>query len=129
MLECIEKGDEHLSCYIGVARNILSAYAIPSCIGTSPYNFPSPDEVCGTIADMLPAPSAMCTDDFYSGPIFPLKILLNVAQLYGFAKFDHYFNEAQIFTSYQRSQKSITNEMWLLLYDGLRADLSAFRDR
>ncbi len=48
------------------------------------------------MSDMLPVPSAVFTEDYYRRPTFPVKVLFNIAELYGFDEIPHEFRVATL---------------------------------
>lgn len=63
MADCIANEKDVYSQYLGVACNVLSIFSVAQSTGTTPAVMPDPLEVCETMSDMLPAPSAVFTED------------------------------------------------------------------
>lgn len=60
---------------------------------------PDPLEICEAISDMLPGPSSVFTAEYFRGPVFPVKVLFNIADLFGFDGIPDDFM-AQVFKRY-----------------------------
>ena len=61
---------------------------------------------------MLPAPSAVFTEGYYSRPTYPIKVLFTIAQFYGFAVVEEAFLAQLALSNYEKSHKGIMNQMW-----------------
>ncbi len=112
MTECIQQEDDFYALYLGAARNVLAAHPIPASTGTTPAVLSDASEVCGTIAEMLPAPSAVFTEDYFSRPSYPITILLNVAQFHVFYNVEDAFLAQLSLFNYEKAHKGIMNQMW-----------------
>lgn len=70
---------------------------------------PDPQDVCEVMACMLPAPDTALTDEFYFREVFPIKILYNIDELYGFTEIDGHFLIKIPLREYEFSRKDIMN--------------------
>ena len=61
------------------------------------------------MSNTLPSPPSVITADYFTRPVFPLKVLFNIAELFGFA--DDFL--AQVFIrDHERGHKSIMSQAW-----------------
>ena len=117
--ECIQKEDDFHALYLGTARNVLAAFPVPQSTGTSPVVLPDGAEVCATLAEMLPAPSAVFTDDYFQRPTYPIKVLFSIAEFYGFAEVEDEFMVRLALSDYEKAHKAISNQVWFAYVLGL----------
>ena len=84
---------------------------------------PGPLEVCKAMSYMLLSPASVFTTDYFSRPVFPLKVLFNIAKLFGFAKIPDDFLAHVFLRDHERGQKNIMSQAWLAFVLGF--DLSS----
>ncbi len=108
--ECIQQKDDFYVLYLGASRNVFVSHLIPASTGTTPAVLPDASEVCGTMVEMLPAPSAVFTEDYFSRPKYPIKVLFNIAQFYGFDNVEDAFLAQLSLSNYEKAHKGILNQ-------------------
>eukprot|EP00171_Calliarthron_tuberculosum_P009169 IDg9169t1 len=112
MSECVQNEDSFYAQYLGISRSLLAAYPIPSSTGTTPADLPDSLEVKETMKDMLPPSPNVFTEDYFSRPTYPIKILLLISQFYGFSEIDDEFQSQLLLSSNEKKHKCIMNQIW-----------------
>ena len=119
MATCVQDEDDFHHQYLGVARNVMQLFPFPQSSGVKAAAMPDPSEVCAAMSDMLPSPASVFTADYFTRPVFPLKVLFNIAELFGF---DGIPNDllAQVFIrDHESGHKSILIQAWFAFVLGL----------
>ncbi len=109
MTECIQNEDDFYAIYLGVARNLLGSYSVPTSTGTTPAVLPDAFEFSATMAEMLPAPSGVFKADYFSRPTYPIKVLYTIAEFDGFDEVEDAFTSQLALSNYDKAQRGIMN--------------------
>ena len=110
MSPCVQDEDEFHRQYLGVARNVLELFPFPQRSGVTAAVMPDRLEVWEAMSDMLPSPASVFTTDYFSRPVFPLKVLFNIAELFGFAKIPNDILAHVFLRDHERGHKNIMSQ-------------------
>ena len=115
MANCIKEEDEHHSLYLGIARDVLELFPIPEPAdgGNDPADMPEAIEVLEVMADMLPGPFAVFTQEYYSKPPYPVKVLYQIAKLYGFSAVPREYGHRMCISPYEAAHQGVVMQVWL----------------
>lgn len=116
---CVKSEDPFQVQYLGIARNLLDLHPMTGTSNTLPADFPSPMDVIESLSLMLPSPQSVFTDDYFNKPMYPIKVLYNIAKFYGFADVDEEYLTGICIREYEKDHKAIGMQVWICFVLGI----------
>lgn len=108
---CIRNEVEFFETFFLTALNILEAFYIFSSSGTIASVLLDCNEVCETMAKILPAPSYIYTDDYFKRSTYPFKVLFSISASCWFYETEFSFLSRLSLSPYEKMHKIITNQV------------------
>eukprot|EP00171_Calliarthron_tuberculosum_P008067 IDg8067t1 len=111
--ENVAQKDEHFTRFLLVSQTFPNQHKVPHNTRNSGAVLDDPEDVLTTMTDLLDASSKIFTDNFFVSPMYPVRILHEVAELFDCLEIDEDYIADLNLSEYEKNHKSIMTVVWL----------------